>query len=89
MEAMVHILSNKPRNSANKVDDDFAVMMGEYPFAPWSLVEDDPTLHPILAQLWRQIKTQLWAKGHPKASALLQAVAMMSQCASFRWDGAQ
>ena len=59
----------------------------EFPFAQWSDLGDRPQLHPVLRQLWEQVKRGYWYRGHPASGALFEAVYEMSLKPSFRGVG--
>lgn len=62
--------------------------VGEFLFDRLHSASAQPTLHPVLADLWRQVVIRYWYCGDPKAGALFEAIYVMSRCASFRGGGA-
>ena len=47
----------------------------------------DPGLHPVLADLWQQVKRKFWYRGHSQAGALFAAIYEMSLRPSFHGVG--
>lgn len=73
----------RPPQGEQPFDSPFP-LADEYPFSHWADLGELRSLHPVLIDLWDQVKRKYWFHGHPASNALFFAVYEMSRCRSFQ-----